>query len=134
MVAPLKRKITAINIPNITKEKVKKTLRKIKNKKAAGPDALKPELHKTLIKEIKCLEIITQCLQNETQKNNPEKWKASKTKMIKRARKSTVKDLRPIALTNASCKIFMALMKDETEERRRKYGDERNTSWILKRR
>ncbi|XP_068250211.1 uncharacterized protein [Palaemon carinicauda] len=89
----------------------------MKNKKAAGPDEPKPELYKTLANDSKCLEIMTKCLQNETEeKNKPEKWKKSKTKMIKKVKKPTVKDLRPIALTNASYKIFMALMKDEIEE------------------
>ncbi|XP_068224647.1 uncharacterized protein [Palaemon carinicauda] len=117
MVAPITRKITPMNIPNLTEEKVKKILRKMKNKKAAGPDELKPELYKTIANDKKCLEIVTKCLQNETEeKNKPEKWKKSKTKMIKKVKKPTLKDLRPIALTNASYKISMVLMKDEIEE------------------
>ncbi|XP_068205230.1 uncharacterized protein PF3D7_1120000-like [Palaemon carinicauda] len=60
----------------LTEDKVKKILRKLKNKKAAGPDELKPELYKTIANDSKCLEIITKCLQNETkEKNKPEKWK-----------------------------------------------------------
>ena len=36
--------------------------------------------------------------------------------MTEKKRKPTAKDLRPIALTNFSYKIYMSLMKDEIEE------------------
>ncbi|XP_068242210.1 uncharacterized protein [Palaemon carinicauda] len=76
MISPITRKITPMNTPKLTEDKVKKILRKLKNKKAAGPDELKPELYKTIANDSKCLEIITKCLQNETkEKNKPEKWK-----------------------------------------------------------
>ena len=37
--------------------------------------------------------------------------------MQKKVRKPTVKELRPIALTNISYKLFMSLVKNEIEER-----------------
>ena len=48
--------------PEITEEKVKEKLKKLKKKKAAGPSGLKPELYKAIGKSTKLLKIITKCL------------------------------------------------------------------------
>ena len=45
----------------------------------------------------------------------PANWKISRTKMIEKKKKPTAKDLRPLALTNVSYKIFMALIREEIE-------------------
>ena len=38
--------------------------------------------------------------------NIPEEWKKSRTVMIPKTAKPTVKELRPIALTNVGCKLI----------------------------
>ena len=46
----------------------------------------------------------------------PPLWDKSTTKMIKKVRRPTVRDFRPIALTNVSYKIYMSFIRDEIEK------------------
>ena len=46
----------------------------------------------------------------------PESWIISRTKMIRKERRPTVRDFRPIAITNISYKIFMSLIRERIEE------------------
>ena len=120
--------IKAMEEPKIDEKKVKMCLKKQRNKKAAGPDGLKPELYKTLGEDEMCLKTLTKCLKNELDiKKKPSKWKESKTKMMKKVNKPTVKQLRPIALTNISYKIFMSLIKNEIEEHLDRNGEMKET-------
>ena len=97
-------------------EEVKEVLNKLKNKKAPGPDGLKGELYKIIGNSKKCLEIITKCLNNELKRTDkPNEWKISKTILLEKKRKPTAKDLRPIALTDISYKIYMSLIKNKIE-------------------
>ena len=76
-----------------------------------------PELYKTLTKDETCLETLAECLKKELGiRQKPPKWKKSKTKMKKKVKKPTEKELRPIVLTNMSYKLFMSLAKNEIEE------------------
>ena len=101
----------------ITKEHVRKILKKLRNKKAPGIDELKPELYKALIDDEKNLEILAKCLNNTIQtKEIPEDWNISLTKMIPKTSRPTVKDLRPIALLNVSYKILMAIIREIIED------------------
>ena len=102
---------------DITEEKVKKILTNLKNGKATGPDGLKGELYKAMADSEICLETLTKCYEKELNiKEKPEKWKTSKTKLLKKKNKPSVKDLRPLALTDISYKIFMSLIKQEIED------------------
>ena len=104
-------------VMDITEEKVKKILTNLKNGKATGPDGLKGELYKAMANSKICLETLTKCYKKELNiREKPEKWKTSKTKLLKKKNKPTVKDLRPLALTDISYKIFMSLIKQEIEE------------------
>ena len=109
-IAPMKRVV-------ITKEKVRETIKKMKNNKAAGPDGIKPEIFKEIGKSDICTETIAKCFNREIEsKNKPSGWKESVTILIpKGVPKPKVKDYRPIALTNMSYKLFMSLIKDEIE-------------------
>lgn len=109
--------ITPMKYPDFTNRKVKEKLRKLKNRKAAGPSGLKPELYKAMNNSETFLKTITNCFRKELKrKNKPPSWKTSNTKMIPKKSRPTVKDLRPIALTEVSYKLFMSLIKDEIEE------------------
>ena len=46
----------------------------------------------------------------------PSTWTESKTVLIPKKNKPTVKDLRPIALTNATYKLFMGILKSKMEK------------------
>ena len=43
-------------------------------------------------------------------------WRTSLTKLVPKVSKPTVKDLRPIALTNISYKMLMAIIRDKTDD------------------
>ncbi|XP_064090860.1 uncharacterized protein LOC135204641 [Macrobrachium nipponense] len=104
--------------PLITEEKVIACLSKLKAKKAAGPDGIKPELYQALMKNETSIEVLVRCYNKELEiKEEPESWKKSRTKMIEKKRKPRAKDLRPIALLNIAYKVFMMLIKDEIEAR-----------------
>ena len=47
--------------------------------------------------------------------NIPESWYTSKTVLVPKTKKPTVKDLRPIALTNATYKLFMGILNTKIE-------------------
>ena len=47
--------------------------------------------------------------------NIPKSWYTSKTVLVPKTKKPTVKDLRPIALTNATYKLFMRILKTKIE-------------------
>ena len=93
---------------------VRKAVSALKNKTAPGPEQLKPELYKALVSTAEGLDTLTRCLQQELKNTEkPDSWKTSKTKMVPKTSKSAAKDLRPIALTNISNKLFMNIMKDK---------------------
>ena len=45
----------------------------------------------------------------------PESWKSSRTVMIKKKKRPTAADLRPIAMTDMSYKILMAVLRDRIQ-------------------
>ena len=116
MALPPRREIATMEPTGIDMEDVKRGVMKMKNRTAPGPDQLKPELYKALITTEKGLETLTRCMQQELNATSkPESWKTSKTKMIPKSKKPMAKDLRPIALTNISYKLFMSILKDKIE-------------------
>ena len=56
--------------------------------------------------------------------NMPNSWLQSKTVMIQKKKKPTLRDLRPIALTNATYKMFMGILKSKLEKHIRDIGQE----------
>ncbi|MEL6606481.1 MAG: reverse transcriptase family protein, partial [Cyanobacteria bacterium J06614_10] len=112
-----RNRIKPMNKPDITEEKIKKCLKRLKKKKAPGPDGMKAELYKPLTESKKCIKTFTLCMQNEIKtKGKPKSWKRTNTKMLKKVKKPKVKELRPITLADISYKIFMSLIRYETED------------------
>ena len=117
MCFPTNNKITPMEYPTLTTKEVKQCLTKLKNKKACGPDNLKPELYKTLKDSEECLQILTKCFQNIIDNEiKIKEWEQSKTKMIPKTKKPQAGDLRPIALTDISYKLFMSLNGKKIED------------------
>ena len=102
------RGVSPMKKVKISQEMVEKQIEKMKKNKAPGPDGIKNEIYKFLIKDTTILSKITQ-LYNKILENGqiPKTWKESKTVLILKKSKPTVRDLRPIALTNTIYKVFM---------------------------
>lgn len=109
--------IAPMDYPNMEVQKVKNCLKKLRNNKAPGPDKLKTEIYKVIGKNETCITVLTECLKNELEhEDKTTEWKYSKTNMIPKVKMPTSQELRPIALTNTSYKIFMSLIGENTEE------------------
>ena len=108
--------ISKMDTPAIEQIDVEQCIKVMKSKSAPGPDGLKVEMYKALVKEPRCLEALTNCFQNELDnQEKPDEWKSSRTKMIPKVQKPTAAQLRPIALTNVSYKIFMSIVREKIE-------------------
>ena len=101
----------------ISKEYVRAQLKLTKRKKAPGPDNLKPDFYVELLKSDGCMEVISKGMNLIIESGRvPEKLKISKTVMLEKKTKPTVRDLRPIALMNCSYKLFMGTVRGKLEE------------------
>lgn len=117
MAHKVEKGIKPMNDKTINKEDIKTIIRKLKNKKAPGPDRIKPELIKALLNSDICIDEICRNLNLLMQEFEvPEGWKSSRTKLLPKKDKPTEKDLRPIALTNIIYKVFMSTLKDKIEK------------------
>ena len=114
----------------IHNEDIERTIRRMKNKKAAGPDGIKIEIYKEVIKIPNIRDLLTKLLQNILEGQEvPDSWKKSITKLIPKTSKPTAKDFRPIALTDNTYKICCSVIKDHIEEhilRRDLHKDQQN--------
>ena len=110
------QKITPMELQDIGKDTVSYELERLKSNKAPGPDSLKPVLYKEIGKSEFCKEEMARVYNNQLYSEQiPESWKESKTKLIAKTKKPTVKDFRPIALANISYKLFMSMVKNQLE-------------------
>ena len=95
----------------------KNQLEKIKNGKAPGPDEIKPETYKHLLKKQHMINLLTKTINNILETNIvPNSWKTSNTKLIPKNKNPRVNELRPIALMDISYKILMGILKNKVEE------------------
>ena len=108
----------AMSKPDITGNELKLHIRKIKHRRAPGPDNIKPDLLKIIGEDDYCIKELTHGMNNILDKKDklPSTWTESKTVLIPKKNKPTVKDLRPIALTNATYKLFMGILKSKMEK------------------
>jgi len=101
----------------ISEDRVMKCLRKMKNKKAAGPDGIRPELYKVLGENKQLRDDIIRCLSEVVETGNiPKGWQESTTVMIPKVNKPKPNELRPIALTNVGYKLMMGIIREYIEE------------------
>ena len=110
--------ITPMSLPEITNKDVNDYFKKLKPNKAAGPDGIKPELYKFLTNNDTCINAIRISLNKiiQGEEEVPPNWKQTKTKLIPKCSKPLAKDLRPIALSNISYKLFMAIVRNRIED------------------
>jgi len=104
--------------PQITVEDVKIQMKKTKKKKSPGPDGIKPDIIKIIGDDPYCTQIMAHGMNRIV--NNiediPRSWSESKTVLVPKKKQPTVKDLRPIALTNATYKLFVGILKTKIEQ------------------
>ena len=96
-----------------TTGEVKKQLQNLKSKKKPGPNSMKPEIYKWMADSNACLEVFAHCV-NKLMRDGrpPADWKKSSTILIPKKGKPTSRELRPLAMTNVTYKIFMSLIKE----------------------
>ena len=98
---------------NITEEKIKSKLSKLRPTSAPGPDGIGAGLLQELQDQvIPALKILFRKLLDE--KYTPEDWKqANVAPIFKKGAKSDPANYRPVSLTSVCCKIFESLIRDE---------------------
>ena len=118
MGAKIEKEIVYMDYPEVTEGQVKKHLKKLKKGKAAGPDGMKPEFYKALEESPVFIKAMKGAVNKITDEEDPPPdWEESNTTMIPKTSKPKVKDLRPIAVTNVSYKLYMNMaVKDKIEE------------------
>ena len=110
------RKIVPMNNPVITK-KTGKTFEDGK-KKATCPDDIKGELYRALGKSKICVKTLHKVFYNIIDRYLKIKsWGKSNTRLIPKVNKPTAKQLRPIALTDVSYKLFMTIIGKKIDAR-----------------
>lgn len=105
-------KIKSMKYSTFDTSHIKTVSRKMKNNKTAGPDNVKPEMFKAVAESDICLEAIRSCFQQLLDgEEKVGEWEKSRTKILKEKEKPMAADLKPVALTNISYKLYMALIK-----------------------
>ena len=113
---PVPHHIVPMKDHEITLKEVQEQIKRAKEGKSPGPDGIKIELIKALQDSNTCLLELTKCYNEIIRTGVKEsKWSESNTKLISKMRKPTVEDLRPIALTDVTYKLFMGILKEKVE-------------------
>ena len=109
--------IVPMELPRFDSDSLDKELKPLKENKAVGTDKLRAELYKALGESDICKEVMKDCFDNIlTKREIPASWTKSRTKLIKKVIKPTPKEFRPIAIVNASYKIFFSFFNKRLEE------------------
>ena len=92
-------------------------MKKIRLKKAAGPDKIKPEFIKVFLESGELLRKLVDMMQHVLKSSNiAPGWKESNTIMIPKTRKPKANEFRPTALTNITYKLTMSVIRISIEE------------------
>ena len=85
-----------------------------------------PDIFKILRTDKQCTQVLTWTLNKITRQEemSPKSWALSKTVMVPKKKKPTIGDLRPIALTNATYKLSMGILKTKVEHHIRQIQQE----------
>ena len=101
----------ANELPCDNKKELVKHLKMLKKNKARGPNNIKGELYGALGESKICVKTLQKVFQNIIDKDLKIKsWEKSITRLIPKVNKLTAKQLRPIALTDVSYKLFMTII------------------------
>ena len=91
--------------------------------KQPGMDGMKPEVYKWMLESEICMNEMCRYFNSILNSGEPgNEWNVSRTSMIPKVNKPSVKELRPIALLNVEYKIFMSVMKEKLIEHARMNG------------
>ena len=102
--------------PKIRIEDLIKRIEGLRKNKAAGPDMVRGEVLQEVIKSRKCREALVLGINKVCKgKGVPTSWMVSRTRMIKKVNKPTVKEFRPIAITSVGYKLYWGFLRDEIE-------------------
>ena len=97
-----------------TEGEVTSHMGRMKGGKQAGLDGIRPEIYEWLCGSVKCVKLITKCMNDVLVNGNvPEHWKQTKTLLIPKKAKPNFSELRPITLNDTSYKLFMSLSKEK---------------------
>ena len=103
--------------PKLGMEDMIKRVEGLRKNKAAGPDKVRGEVLQEVIKSGKCREALVTGLNMICKGEEvPSSWKVSRTKMIKKVDKPTVKEFRPIAVTSVGYKLYWGFLRDEIDD------------------
>ncbi|CAL4127218.1 unnamed protein product, partial [Meganyctiphanes norvegica] len=121
MASRIEYRIRSMDTPRLERRTLEKIIEKLKDKKAPGPDKIVGEVYKDIIQRKKCRDVLLKCLNQVLDEEEvPESWVISQTKMIKKIKKPSTRDFRPIALLNVSYKIYMSFIREEIENHLRR--------------
>ena len=109
--------IEPMELPIIRAEDMLARIRKLKAGKAAGRDLVKGEVLKVIAENEQLLKVWEGGLNGVfTDEIIPSSWVTSNTKLIKKNKKPSFKEFRPIAITSVGYKLFFGIIKDSIEE------------------
>lgn len=103
-------KIIPMTYPEIEVKELRTQMKKIKTRKATGPDNITPEMYRAMEQSKVCVTALQTIYQKIVDEGSKVKeWEKSRTKMIPKVKNPTANKLRPIALTDVSYKLFMKI-------------------------
>ena len=110
----------------IEEEEVRKTLKKIKGKKAPGLDGLKSELYKELGNSKECVKGLAKGYNRILEEGGePDSWGKSRAAMLGKNRRPRVEQIRLLTMTEVGYKIFMSILGDKIE----RHLEENGLNW-----
>ena len=101
----------------LTDSEIKYVMKRLQNRKAAGADGMRAEMVKFLADSEEVVTAVKRCFNSILVTGViPESWKKTRTVMIPKTAKPTAEQLRPIAITDVTYKVFMTVMKQRLED------------------